>query len=1035
MNHWLTLLRLSWRCHWQARRLRGHLRQAGWRSTAARGTVLLAADSCVASLFPGAHRVGSAGKIDGEESVYRMWRADQLLIVHLDAEPVAMPAVAAQAVRRVMLRALRRQGLELVLRHLVVADLPAAGEAAPALLTRRAAVWRDCWQAMLDAGERVPQVILVAGPAPILPVAGGSLSDGTVENRVSRLLPAREAAAIDEIRQRLRWLSLHALQQTESATAKQQIVQRWRQAWQTLAGLATHLQALPPAPGAERPRISLGVVLAAAPAVDEQTPLLTRLGVGSGLSGLLTSLTVEPADWSRRYWQRYRRRRDVLAAAWGGLCILVAAAWSYDALSMQEQMQALQRTMLPTEPAPAESRLQVMAQRVAILDAQNLPQAVPGPVAALRRKTLRDLRAGYVSDYARSVANPLDGSLDRSLMLLADVAAPRLRMAYVQWLLWRISVWQAAGAAQADARQLRATAPGQVLAAIDPDRSADNSDQWVQGFVDYAFWVQQPQLIRSALEQDRQRLNYALLFTNHGLNWLRDWLLLDPKDAASATALPAGAAGGEAEAAVDPLFTLTAWERLQRLLQSFDGVLADDADYQAARDAFTQNYRRDYVDAWAHYLAGVANAPLPKAPTAPEAAATLAAANSPYLRALHRAALQLTLPDALAQAGELPVWVREVRQYDCILTDFRVLDLASETAPSPAAAQPRWQQWLAQWLPWGKSAAAGVRCDGAADLHTTLADYRGTLRRLATRAASDDQAYAVVVAAYQAAAAGTQGENAAAEHFSVVARLGCTSPDSDRLACRLLTRQSRQVWRLLLAQAAGELQRQWRQEVTGAVQTMDEVTKTRALFGAAGKLRQFRQQRLTPFLAVDHDGAPRLRSLWEQSLPLQPAFLRLLADVAIDAVATAGDLVVEVAALPTDSNAEARIKPAETRLLVRCRGEYQQLVNRNYPVTRSVNWTPGECDEVRVQVGINGRFVEKRYAGSGAFPAFVEDFAGGKRDFHPGDFPADSAWLQAGGVTRIGVHFRLHGQEAVTRLTRNSRLPVPEIIIDDQEHG
>jgi type VI secretion system protein ImpL len=118
---------------------------------------------------------------------------------------------------------------------------------------------------------------------------------------------------------------------------------------------------------------------------------------------------------------------------------------------------------------------------------------------------------------------------------------------------------------------------------------------------------------------------------------------------------------------------------------------------------------------------------------------------------------------------------------------------------------------------------------------------------------------------------------------------------------------------------------------------------------------------------------------------------------------------VGIKGLPTDTNAEARIKPHATRLELQCGAMVQSLVNYNYPIGRTFSWSPEACGDLLFQIEVGELVLTRHYPGQQGFPDFLKELRGGRRTFAPREFPGERSALERMGVKSITVNYQLIG--------------------------
>ena len=126
---------------------------------------------------------------------------------------------------------------------------------------------------------------------------------------------------------------------------------------------------------------------------------------------------------------------------------------------------------------------------------------------------------------------------------------------------------------------------------------------------------------------------------------------------------------------------------------------------------------------------------------------------------------------------------------------------------------------------------------------------------------------------------------------------------------------------------------------------------------------------------------------------------------------------VGIKGLPTDANAEARVKPHATRLEIQCNGNSQSLVNNNYPVGKTFSWSPDACGDVLFQIEVGDLVLTRHYMGQQGFPDFLKDLHGGRRTFAAGEFPGEKTALERMGVKSITVNYQFIGSGAILKQT------------------
>jgi type VI secretion system protein ImpL len=163
------------------------------------------------------------------------------------------------------------------------------------------------------------------------------------------------------------------------------------------------------------------------------------------------------------------------------------------------------------------------------------------------------------------------------------------------------------------------------------------------------------------------------------------------------------------------------------------------------------------------------------------------------------------------------------------------------------------------------------------------------------------------------------------------------------------------------------------------------------------------------------------------SVPFDPSFFAFLTKGAKAKVAAAPakqNNNVTIKGLPTDANPDARIKPQSTRLELQCASGSQNIENMNYPVSKTFVWAADSCSDATFQIDVGEVMLTKKYAGPKGFPAFLQDFPGGRHTFYPQDFPREKGALERMGIKYIRVNYQISGgSEIIAQASAGSSLP------------
>jgi type VI secretion system protein ImpL len=220
-------------------------------------------------------------------------------------------------------------------------------------------------------------------------------------------------------------------------------------------------------------------------------------------------------------------------------------------------------------------------------------------------------------------------------------------------------------------------------------------------------------------------------------------------------------------------------------------------------------------------------------------------------------------------------------------------------------------------------------------------------------------------------------------------------------------------------ESAAHLQAQWEEQVLSGTLGMSPQQATPQLLGVQGSVWRFVDGPAAPFLAKTRTGF-RAREALGGAIHFEPGYLNYLANGAVTQASLLAQgrqqsFAVGITGLPTDSNADARVRPQATRLELQCGGSSQSLVNNNYTVAKTLTWSPESCSDVTLRIEVGEVTLTRHYLGPQGFPEFISDLRGGRRSFTAAEFPGEQKALERLGVQFVRVNYRLTGSGAVLK--------------------
>jgi type VI secretion system protein ImpL len=255
---------------------------------------------------------------------------------------------------------------------------------------------------------------------------------------------------------------------------------------------------------------------------------------------------------------------------------------------------------------------------------------------------------------------------------------------------------------------------------------------------------------------------------------------------------------------------------------------------------------------------------------------------------------------------------------------------------------------------------------------------------------------------------------------------------SEEVFWPLLERPVLFAWKVVLEEASGFLQKSWAENVVAPAQGLSKIEQANVLYGPQGKVREFVEQFLQPFLVENES---RLGQVLEEELPLAPTFMTILRDEKQlrPILAPGSDTSYRVRVEATRDaviNSDTNIVEEKTEFALECAAGTFKLGNR--PKTAAghatnVFWSFTTCGDavITLFVSCNRACVEratavgmtvseesalplvKRYTGQTGFLHFLQDFSDGVQEFRGADFTDTEATLRRYGIHAIRVFYQV----------------------------
>ena len=382
-------------------------------------------------------------------------------------------------------------------------------------------------------------------------------------------------------------------------------------------------------------------------------------------------------------------------------------------------------------------------------------------------------------------------------------------------------------------------------------------------------------------------------------------------------------------------------------------------------------------------------------------ATKMATEQGPYFAFLNRAATEL---EPLIRPEGLPFWLQQVYHFQLIKAlsktqkEGGLIDKATEEARKLITQLEK---------TFGKEVGQMETQIQAAKAHQEYLNGLSAISQATTT--SRNQAYQMTSQIY--------GEDPATSKSPLFAAAGALNKlkahllkgrPTEEIFWKLVAGPLDFLWSFARRETAGYLQNQWEEKVLAEVQGTTGHQATQLLLGSEGHVWKFVKGPAAPFLSKSPQKGYYTKEVLGGGIPFEASFLTYVTKGA-PAPTLPKSATILIRGLPTDANPEAKIKPHSTKLELQCTSGNQTIVNYNYPVSKTFQWSFDACGDVLFQIDLGSLALIKKYTGNQAFPEFLQDFKGGQKVFSPGDFPGQKSTLEGFGIKQIKVNYQFSG--------------------------
>ncbi|RMF93880.1 MAG: hypothetical protein D6736_00990, partial [Nitrospinota bacterium] len=324
--------------------------------------------------------------------------------------------------------------------------------------------------------------------------------------------------------------------------------------------------------------------------------------------------------------------------------------------------------------------------------------------------------------------------------------------------------------------------------------------------------------------------------------------------------------------------------------------------------------------------------------------------------------------------------------------------------------------------------------------------YLGALQQLGQELSSgplDEQSFQLAQAGFQERKPSQEATHPLLKAWWIVSRFQEEVGEGQQARAEvfwpLLRRPLIFVWSFILAEASALLQRNWSTDVIAPTRGLSRMEQLRFLYGPQGKVKEFVEQLVTPFLTEDASRPGRVLGV---EMPLPATILEAIHNVKQLEPLLERQSPHQVRIEATrDSfiDSETNIFEEKTEFVLECATKTFRVTNRAQDLTAkstTVFWSFESCGDVLISIfvtcdrscverasavgitvpAVSSLRIIKRYTGQTAFLRFIQDFRDGSHLFRLNDFPETADILRRYRIKGIKVFYRVDVPSTLAKL-------------------
>ncbi|MBC2714125.1 MAG: type VI secretion system protein ImpL [Desulfobacteraceae bacterium] len=752
--------------------------------------------------------------------------------------------------------------------------------------------------------------------------------------------------------------------------------------------------------------------------------------------------THQTVEWSRL-------TRNMGLTSWLAIAIAVCGLLSFSFVKNLKTLRDVSRefmkpSMMQGEIIEDTITMDRFREAVLRVEDQNKSWWVPRLGLNESKEIEGKLKRRYCSQYRNAFLTTYDEQMAETMAYFSFRTSDEVMGRYVAHLVKRINLLRARIEGENLKDLLSRPQPSFDTVSLESDQNpaSDVNQKLTRLYRYFLIWqVEDKTSLNQEMNDLQAWLKHILTLEDITLNWLITWVNSDPSFSPIRMAdFWGGSIAQPWEVNVLPAYTVAGKEKIDGFVHEIDSALFDPLIIAEQKLDFEKWYFQSYLKTW-HDFAKVfpdGYKTLENKDAWERVVSRMGSDQDPYLSLLSKMADELK---PFSKAQNRPDWMTFI--YDVNKIKLQVLAKEKFDVQENGLLEKASKKVISTFdkveTAVGVSVQDTMDTDNLFSAANAFRAYQNALTEMVPVSTSQRFAYELAMNMYQ------NPEMAISEEKSPFLEAGNALIEMEKLLIDqvsnlglkiqlkemtdLLAGPKELLHEFIFRETACYLQSLWETDVLMAVKNAPaDQNLNLILMGEDGFARRFIDGPARAFIGQNLDGQYYSKEVMGKRIDLEEYFLSYLTKSAKVTRLMNKSYSVFISSEPTGANQDARVRPHATTLELQCSPETPPLVNHNYPVSKTFEWSPLTCGEVALKIDVGNTVLTKKYKGYLAFAEFIEEFENGQRVFFPREFPVEEWALKGMGVKYISVKYQFKGHQPVLGILRAAPGEIPEEI-------